>query len=82
MHFELSNGDSVELRGNSQAARFIYLAMPFQGLTFAEGQEKPRITMTPEVRAIIRLSETFRAKMMERAMRLERELGFDDDIPF
>ncbi|WAX14198.1 hypothetical protein ECO319P1_00039 [Escherichia phage ECO319P1] len=81
MHFELSNGDSVELRGNSQAARFIYLAMPFQGLQFAEGQEKPRITMTPEVKAIIRLSEKFRARLIERALKVE-DLFQDEDIPF
>jgi len=81
VYFELSNGDSVELRGNSQAARFIYLAMPFQGLTFAEGQEKPRITMTPEVRNIIRLSEKFRARLIERALKIE-DFFQDEDIPF
>lgn len=81
MHFELSNGDSVELRGNSQAARFVYLAMPFQGLTFAEGQEKPRITMTTEVKHIIRLSETFRTRLIERAERLD-DFFQDEDIPF
>lgn len=81
MYFELSNGEGVELRGNTQAARFIYLAMPFQGLQFAEGQDKPRITMTPEVRSIIRMSEKFRARLIERARQVE-DLFQDDDIPF
>lgn len=81
MYFELSNGDCVQLRGNSQAARFIYLAMPFQGLQFAKGQEKPRITMTPEVRSIIRMSEMFRSRLIERAKKID-DLFQDDDIPF
>lgn len=81
MYFELSNGDGVELRGNSQAARFIYLAMPFQGLRFADGQEKPRLTMTPEVKTIMRLSEKFRARQVERALKIE-DFFQDEDIPF
>lgn len=81
MHFELSDGRSVDLKSNNQAAKFIYLAMPFQGLYFKEGQEKPRLIMTPDVKAIIRLSEKFRARLIERALKVE-DLFQDEDIPF
>lgn len=81
MYFNLTNGKSVMFHGNTSAARFIYLAMPFQGLRFKEDEEKPKIKMTPEVREIIRISEKFRERRRQAALEIERQC-FDDDIPF
>lgn len=81
MYYNLTNGKSVMFRGNSDAARFIYLAMPFQGLAFVEGEEKPKIKMTPEVRKIMEISRKFQERRKQIALAIERQC-FDDDIPF
>lgn len=81
MHYQLSNGKSVELKSNLQAARFVYLAMPFQGLFFKWGQEKPHIIMTPDVLKIIALSERFRDHRVRAAIAFDKKFS-DEDIPF
>lgn len=86
MYFKLTNGESVNLRSNVEAAKFVYLVMPFKNLKF-EGDNKPKIVITGPVLKIIRLYDKLveRAKAHDRAIeRMTRIMTqeFDDDIPF
>lgn len=80
MDFKLKGGGVVQLFTNSQTARFLYLAMPFQGLEFEEGVEKPQIKMTPEVIQIIKLHA--RVKQQRKVLADKPTKQFDDEIPF
>lgn len=79
MIFKLTNGEEVCFRGNSEAAKFIFLVMPFKGLRFAG--EKPTITVTPQVKKYIQIAEKIKTRREERNKRIEVQ-DFDDDIPF
>ncbi|QQK87973.1 hypothetical protein pSalSNUABM01_104 [Salmonella phage pSal-SNUABM-01] len=85
MYYKLSNGDRVCLRSNVEAAKFVYLVMPFKGLRFI-GDEKPHITVNADVRRILTIYDKmcFRQNMRDREIeRIAKSLvGFDDKPPF
>lgn len=79
MYFELTNGEQVNLRGNTEAAKFVMLVMPRKGLKFVGN--KPTIKITPEVRKLMLIDEKLYARQQARNAEIDRQC-FDDDIPF
>lgn len=90
MYYNLDDGNQVNLRGNVEAAKFVYLVMPFKGLSFVG--ERPHITVNADVRKIIGIHnimvkrrEEYDRKVNEIMVNLIMGPSFvelDDDIPF
>ena len=80
MFYKLTNGETVNLRSNIEAAKFIYLVMPFKKLRF-EGSVKPHITMNADV---ARIMKVYSRMLMKNGTKSEPRTGlpFDDKIPF
>lgn len=85
MYYKLSNGDRVCLRSNVEAAKFVYLVMPFKGLRFV-GDDKPHITVNEDVRRVLRIYDKmcFQQDLRDREVeRIAKSLvEFNDSIPF
>ena len=85
MYYKLNNGDRVCLRTNVEAAKFVYLVMPFKGLRFID-DVKPTITINDDVRRVISIYDKmcFRAQMRDREIeRIAKSMvSFNDKIPF
>ncbi|AEK82013.1 hypothetical protein [Salmonella phage 7-11] len=85
MYYKLSNGDRVCLRTNLEAAKFVYLVMPFRRLHFID-DVKPKITIDDKVRKVIEIYDKmcFRQQMRDREIEriAQSMIGFDDKIPF
>lgn len=76
MDYELSNGKIVSFYSNTGLARFMFLCMPFKGLSF---KETPKLVLNKEVEDIVKLAKCFINKRAEREKYIQ---SFDDDIPF
>lgn len=85
MYYKLSNGDRVNLSSNIEAAKFVYLVMPFKGLRFV-GAEKPNITVNADVQRILRIYNKmcFYQDLRDREIeRITKSLVEDNDrMPF
>ena len=81
MFYKLTNGESVNLRSNIEAAKFVYLVMPFKKLRFDEATGKPHITMNADVNRIMRVYSRMLVKN-SRTTTSEDDVPFDDKIPF
>lgn len=86
MYYKLTNGEEVNLRNNTEVAKFIYLVAPFKRLKFAEGVAVPHVTVTKEVSNILQVHN----KLMNRKLKKHQELidaivfgeDYDDECPF
>lgn len=86
MYYKLTNGEEVNLRNNTEVAKFIYLVAPFKRLKFAEGVAVPHVTVTKEVSNILQVHN----KLMNRKLKKHQELidaivlgeDYDDACPF
>lgn len=86
MYYKLTNGEEVNLRNNTEVAKFIYLVAPFKRLKFAEGVAIPHVTVTKEVSNILQVHN----KLMNRKLKKHQELidaivfgeDYDDACPF
>ncbi|WHS68340.1 hypothetical protein [Lundtoftevirus Lu221] len=86
MYYKLTNGEEVNLRNNTEVAKFIYLVAPFKRLKFAEGVAVPHVTVTKEVSNILQIHN----KLMNRKLKKHQELidaivfgeDYDDECPF
>ena len=86
MYYKLTNGEEVNLRNNTEVAKFIYLVAPFKRLKFAEGVAVPHVTVTKEVSNILQVHN----KLMNRKLEKHQELidaivfgeDYDDECPF
>ena len=86
MYYKLTNGEEVNLRNNTEVAKFIYLVAPFKRLKFAESVAVPHVTVTKEVSNILQVHN----KLMNRKLKKHQELidaivfgeDYDDACPF
>lgn len=79
MYYKLSNGDQVNFQSNLEAAKFIYLVMPFKKLTFLG--VKPHVTMTDEVRVLMKVYNKILTKIQKsEEVRINEVASLLDDF--
>lgn len=86
MYYKLSNGGEVNLRNNTEVAKFIYLVAPFKRLKFAEGVAVPHVTVTPAVSNILRIHNKITNRILAKHRAyidsIMADEDYDDECPF
>ncbi|WKV17136.1 hypothetical protein [Salmonella phage PKM.Hi.22.6] len=86
MYYKLTNGEEVNLRNNTEVAKFVYLVAPFKRLKFAEGVAVPHVTVTKEVSNILQVHNKLMKKKLAKHQAFIDSLvygeDYDDESPF
>lgn len=81
MIYPLSDGGEINLRSNTEAAKFILLVMPFKGLTFS-GNVKPHIKSTPDVLKFAKVAAEMHKVRKKKADKIGSGSFYDSEVPF